>query len=67
MNARRLRILQVSTYDVSGGAEKVAWDLFDTYRTRGHGSWLAVGTRRSADPDVLPIEHDAHRTPWARA
>jgi glycosyltransferase involved in cell wall biosynthesis len=50
-----LRILQVSTYDIIGGAERVAWNLFQTYRTRGHASWLAVGTKLGTDPDVLPI------------
>jgi glycosyltransferase involved in cell wall biosynthesis len=50
-----LRVLQVSTYDIIGGAERVAWNLFQTYRMRGHASWLAVGTKLGTDPDVLPI------------
>jgi glycosyltransferase involved in cell wall biosynthesis len=52
---RRLRILQISTFDIGGGAEKVAWNLFRGYRQRGHGSWLAVGNKRGEDPDVLQI------------
>jgi glycosyltransferase involved in cell wall biosynthesis len=50
-----LRILQVSTMDRLGGAEKVAWELFRSYRLRGYGSWLAVGHKLSMDPDVLVI------------
>jgi len=50
-----LRILQTSTLDFAGGAEKIAWDLFTTYRTLNHQSWLAVGTKKSQDPDVYSI------------
>jgi hypothetical protein len=41
---RRLSILQISTNDIGGGAEKVEWNLFRGYRERGYRSWLAVGT-----------------------
>jgi len=66
-----LRILQVSTYDVIGGAERVAWNLFQTYRLRGHASWLAVGTKLGTDPDVFripnPTGNGATATRLARA
>jgi glycosyltransferase involved in cell wall biosynthesis len=52
---RPLQILQVNSADIAGGAEKVAWNLFQAYRRRGHRSWLAVGRKRSADPDVLCV------------
>jgi glycosyltransferase involved in cell wall biosynthesis len=55
MTDRRLRILQVSIGDSLGGAEKMAWDLFNAYRTTGHGSWLAVGYKTGTHPDVLQI------------
>lgn len=55
MSGRRLGILQVSTFDTFGGAARVAWGLFQAYRRRGHDAWLAVGERRSDDPDVFPI------------
>ena len=51
-------ILQVSTRDIGGGAEKVAADLFRAYRSLGHGSQLAVGYKSGDDPDVLRIAHD---------
>ena len=50
-----LRILQVSTSDVDGGAERVAWNLFAEYRELGHDSRLAVGYKRSSDPDVWEL------------
>ncbi|MCL4486511.1 MAG: glycosyltransferase [Chloroflexi bacterium] len=50
-----MRILQVSTSDIAGGAERVAWNLFGSYRARGHSSWLAVGNRHSSDRDVIEI------------
>ena len=54
---RPLRILQVSSSDMSGGAQKVAWDLFQSYRMRGHISHLAVGYKQSSDPDVLLVSN----------
>ena len=61
-----LNILQVSTRDIAGGAERVAWDLFRTYREQGHGSWLAVGYKRSSDPDVFSICNDQAAASCAR-
>lgn len=50
-----MNILQVNTYDIAGGAEKIAWDLFSSYRALGHQSWLAVGTKKSQDQNLLRI------------
>lgn len=61
-----LRILQINTADLGGGAEGSAWNLFQSYRTRGHNSWLAVGCKRSNDPDVLLVPNDAYRSQWVR-
>lgn len=66
MAERPLRILQVNSADVQGGAERVAWDLFAAYRSRGHDSKLAVGVKRSDDPDVLVIPNEESRGSWAR-
>ena len=62
-----LRILQVSTADMAGGAEGSAWSLFQAFRARGFSSWLAVGKKLSDDPDVLLIPNDDYRNQWARA
>jgi glycosyltransferase involved in cell wall biosynthesis len=66
MAERPMRILQVSTADILGGAEKVAWDLFHACRAHGYGSWLAVGRKCSDDPDVLLVPNDDCRSRWAR-
>jgi glycosyltransferase involved in cell wall biosynthesis len=50
-----MNILQVSTADRGGGAEGSARALFLAYRQRGHGSWLAVGQKASADPGVFEL------------
>ncbi len=50
-----LSVLQVNTADVGGGAEAVAWNLFQAYRRAGHASQLAVGNRTTNDSDVLKI------------
>ena len=51
-----LTILQLSGADVRGGAEQVAFSLHRLYREMGHRSILAVGEKRSDDPDVLAID-----------
>lgn len=50
-----LKILQVNTADLRGGAETVARNLHLAYRDRGHASWLAVGRAWSDDPYVWQI------------
>ncbi|HEY7168771.1 MAG TPA: glycosyltransferase [Candidatus Binatia bacterium] len=65
MNSK-LGILQINSNELSGGAQRIAHNLFQTYRTGGHDSWLAVGHKISNDPDVLVIRHGAGRSHWAR-
>lgn len=66
MSGRPLRILQVNTLDQEGGAEQIAWSLFQGYRALGQRSWLAVGVKRSSDTDVLLIRNRRDlRNPWA--
>lgn len=61
-----MRILQINASDRGGGAEKVAWELFQAYRARGHTSWLAVGHKRLVDPDIIEIPRLTTPIPWAR-
>jgi glycosyltransferase involved in cell wall biosynthesis len=63
---RRLRILHVSPTEVLGGAERVAWDLFRTHREAGAASWMVVGRKRSADPDVFELPRARRRSTWSR-
>lgn len=51
-------ILQISTSDRLGGAERVARDLFRNYRAMGHESRLAVGRKRSDDDGVVELRHE---------
>ncbi len=66
MGEAPLHILQVATFDQAGGAERIATNLLDEYRRRGHRVRLAVGHKRGDDPDVFELDHDARRSPWAR-
>ncbi|BFU93662.1 MAG: Glycosyl transferase group 1 [Nitrospira sp.] len=66
MESHPLRILQVCTADRAGGAERSAWNLYRAYKDRGHESWLAVGTKRTDDPDVLVIPNERPRNLWTR-
>src|SRR5687768_17199047 len=59
-----LSILQVNSSDISGGAQRVAWNLFQAYRTRGYRSYLAVGYKNSRDADVIGIAHERAATGW---
>jgi glycosyltransferase involved in cell wall biosynthesis len=62
-----LRILQVSTSDLAGGAERSAKNLADAFRAMGHESWLAVGYKRGSDPNTFEIPNDASRNLLVRA
>jgi glycosyltransferase involved in cell wall biosynthesis len=66
LDAGSLRILFVSTADTGGGAEISARNLFRACRTLGHKSWLAVGRKRSDDPDIVAIPNEACRSSWTR-
>ena len=61
-----MHIAQVSTADQAGGAESVAWQLFQAYRRYGHQSSFIVGWKRSSDPDVVELTHDEYRGSWSR-
>jgi glycosyltransferase involved in cell wall biosynthesis len=64
MVKRKLQILQISTADIRGGAEKIAWNLSTKYRDRGHDSYLAVGEKHSNDPNVLILPNQELRGCW---
>jgi glycosyltransferase involved in cell wall biosynthesis len=61
-----MKILQVSTADIAGGAERIAFGLFDRYRELGHESWLAVGTKRTTDENVVELDHAESEHFWYR-
>ena len=63
---RQLRILQVATSDLGGGAERSAVNLHHAFRALGNDSWLAVGVKRSSDPQVLEIPNERARNAWVR-
>lgn len=62
-----LTITQVSTFERGGGAENVAWNLFQGYRARGHRSFLVVGRGASGDPDVYQFDDLKGRSAWTQA
>lgn len=64
MDKQPLRILQVSTADTGGGAEKIAWGLFNQYRQHGFNSWLAVGEKHTSDTNVFVLPNQQLRGSW---
>ncbi len=48
-----MNILTIASHDGTGGAARVARDLFRACRDRGHGSFMAAGQKDSCDPDVI--------------
>jgi glycosyltransferase involved in cell wall biosynthesis len=52
-----LRIVQINTVEVGGGAAKTALKLHEKFRERGHESVLVVGWKHSSDPDVVVIDN----------
>jgi glycosyltransferase involved in cell wall biosynthesis len=63
-NNSSLTVLQVSALDRAGGAEQVAWNLFESYRQAGLASWLAVGKKRSKDSNVFVINEKPSQGWW---
>lgn len=61
-----LNILQVNTSDLSGGAERICWNLHEGYRLRGHNAWLAVGTKHYAAAEVISIPNEVFHNSWAK-
>ncbi len=66
MAEQPLCIVQVNAFDAGGGAARVASNLAETARFRGHSSWLAVGKKRSDDPYVLDISDRRRVGAWSR-
>jgi glycosyltransferase involved in cell wall biosynthesis len=64
---RNMKILQLSHSERAGGAEKVAYDLFQAYREHGHYSYMAVGHKKTEEEGIFIIPNDAYRHPWTRA
>ncbi len=64
--SNNLRILQVSRTDKVGGASRIAWNLYQTYRKRGLKAWMVVGRKTSNDPNVFLIKNDSYRSRWTR-
>src|SRR3954469_4524835 len=52
-----MRVLQVNTSDIAGGAQAIAWSLHRGYVARGHDSAIAVGTKHGTDAAVYEIPH----------
>jgi glycosyltransferase involved in cell wall biosynthesis len=61
-----MKILQLCTSDRGGGAEKVAYDLFQAYRGRGHDSHLVVGYKKTEEEGVFEIPNNFYRHPWTQ-
>ncbi len=52
-----LRILQVNTTDVQGGAAKVARTLHDLYLAGGHDAYLTVSVARQPDGRIRTLDN----------
>ena len=61
-----MRIVQISTADVGGGAEQVAYNLYREYDRRGHESTLVVGDARRGEPGIVELDSLPYRSAWAR-
>ena len=55
----------MSPLDLGGGAAQIAWNLFQAYRQLGIDSWMAVGKKRSQDPQVFEISKTQTAGWWA--
>lgn len=62
----KLKVLQISTLDLSGGAAQIAYNLHGAYKNFGKLAWMAVGHKQSTDVDIFSIPKLAKRTLWFR-
>jgi glycosyltransferase involved in cell wall biosynthesis len=53
-----MKILQVNTHDVYGGAARIAWDLWNGYQDAGNDSRFIVGEKRSNDEKIIEFPRD---------
>ena len=58
-------ILQVNTYDKTGGAAHIAFNLFKTLGNKGYRSYFVVGEKQSNDSGVFQIPSDPDKGVWA--
>ena len=61
-----MRIRQVNTFDLGGGAESVVMRLHGEYRSMGHKAELYVKRRRSSASGVWEIPEATGHGPWGR-
>ncbi len=66
MSKNIFRILQISSSDKGGGAEKVALNLHHEYKAMGHNAWLCVGEKYLDDVDIFTIPNQTHKNIWTR-
>lgn len=55
MKNKSLNVLQINTADISGGAEKISWLLFQSYKKQNFESQLIVGIKNSNEPSIIKI------------
>lgn len=61
-----MKIVQVNSTDIKGGAAQVASNLHNAYRSMGQDSWQVVGHKLGDDPYTVPIRHDLYAPWWQR-
>jgi len=55
---KHLSIVHINTDDIAGGAAKVAWNLSENQRIRGHSSKMLVKNKRSNSGHSFPIPYE---------
>lgn len=55
MKNKSLNVLQINTADISGGAEKISWLLFQSLKKLNFGSQLIVGIKNSNEASIIKI------------
>lgn len=66
MVEKTLRILQISPNATSGGANKIAYYLHQSYLSRGYASYMAVGRKDRNDDNIFLIPNKKHASTWTR-
>ena len=60
-----MKIVQINTTDIGGGAANSTWTLHKAFESRGHETFLVVGRKGRVDPRIYEMPNDQYRDRWS--
>jgi len=60
-----MKILLLSTYDLAGGAEKIAFNLLKQYQELGHDTRMLVSNKKTQENNIYEVDFYENGALWA--